>query len=67
MKNVGSILIAFGSPRLGLTEILSQEGESPEGVLSFLINTVPAQNVATVRTEEAVLISLGLLNCMRLG
>lgn len=67
MKNVGSILVAFGSPRLGLTEILSQEGKSPEGVFSFLINTVPAQNVATVRTEEAVLISLGLLNCMRLG
>jgi methyltransferase len=67
MKDVGSILVAFGSPRLGLTEILSHEGKSPEGVFNFFINTVPVQNVATVRTEEAVLISLGLLNCMRLG
>ena len=66
MKNSGSILVAFGSPRLGLTEILSQEGKSPEGVFSFLINTVPEQNVVTVRTEEAMLVSLGLLNCMRL-
>jgi len=67
MKNVGSILVAFGSPRLGLTEILSQEGKNPAGVFNFLINTVPAQNVTTVRTEEAVLISLAVLNCMRLG
>jgi len=67
MKNGGSVLVAFGSPRSGLTEILSQEGKRPQEVFSFLINTVPAQNVATVRTEEALLISLALLNCMRRG
>jgi predicted SPOUT superfamily RNA methylase MTH1 len=67
IRNVGSVLVAFGSPRLGLTEILSQEGKTPGNVFDFFINTVPAQNVATVRTEEAVLISLALLNSMKLG
>ena len=66
LKNVGSVLVAFGSPRLGLREILSQEGKTPDGVFDFFINTVPDQNVATVRTEEAVLASLALLNLMRL-
>jgi predicted SPOUT superfamily RNA methylase MTH1 len=67
IRNVESVLVAFGSPRLGLTEILSQEGKTPGNVFDFFINTVPAQNVATVRTEEAILISLALLNWMKLG
>jgi predicted SPOUT superfamily RNA methylase MTH1 len=67
MKNAGSVLVAFGSRRLGLTQIVKQEGKSPDDVFDFFVNTVPAQNVATVRTEEAVLISLALLNSMRLG
>jgi hypothetical protein len=60
-------LVAFGSPRLGLKEILVQEGKSPDDVFNFFVNTVPGQNVATVRTEEAVFISLGVLNAMRQG
>jgi predicted SPOUT superfamily RNA methylase MTH1 len=67
MKNAGSVLVAFGSPREGLTQIIGQEGKRPEDVFDFFLNTVPAQNVATVRTEEALLISLALLNCMMLG
>jgi hypothetical protein len=64
---VKSVLIAFGSPKLGLKEILGQDGIDPDTVFDFFINTVPEQNVATVRTEEAVLVTLGLLNMMRLG
>ena len=67
LKNVGSVLIAFGSPRLGLREILGQESEQIDDVFDFFVNTVPDQNVSTVRTEEAVLISLGILNLMRLA
>jgi predicted SPOUT superfamily RNA methylase MTH1 len=66
LKNRGSVLVAFGSPRMGLREILGQEGKKPEDVFEFFVNTVPGQGVATVRTEEAVLISLGILNAMRL-
>jgi predicted SPOUT superfamily RNA methylase MTH1 len=67
LKNVESILVAFGSPRLGLKEILSQEGKTPDDVFDFFVNTVPNQNVSTVRTEEAILVSLALLNVMRFG
>jgi predicted SPOUT superfamily RNA methylase MTH1 len=66
IRNVGSVLVAFGSPRLGLREILSQEGQTPSDTFNFFINTVEAQNVATVRTEEAIFISLALLNSMKL-
>jgi predicted SPOUT superfamily RNA methylase MTH1 len=62
LRNVGSVLVAFGSPRMGLTETLAQEGKTPSNVFNFFLNTVPGQNVATVRTEEAIFISLGLLN-----
>jgi predicted SPOUT superfamily RNA methylase MTH1 len=55
-------LIAFGSPRMGLREILAQENETPGNVFNYFVNTVPAQEVTTVRTEEAILISLGILN-----
>jgi predicted SPOUT superfamily RNA methylase MTH1 len=67
MENAGSILVAFGSPRNGLREILKQEGKAPQDVFDYFVNTVPSQNVSTVRTEEAMLISLGALNLMRFG
>ena len=67
MKNAGSILIAFGSPRMGLREILRQEGKAPQDVFDYFVNTAPGQKVSTVRTEEALLISLGVLNLMRFG
>jgi len=65
LRSVLSVLVAFGSPRMGLKEILGQEGKSPGDVFDYFVNTVPDQKVATVRTEEAVFISLGLLNAMR--
>jgi methyltransferase len=65
LRSVGSVLIAFGSPKMGLNEILAQEGKNPDNVFDFFVNTVPDQKVATVRTEEAIFISLGILNVMR--
>jgi predicted SPOUT superfamily RNA methylase MTH1 len=65
LKNAGSGLIAFGSPRLGLREILGQEGKRAVDCFDFFINTVPEQGVATVRTEEALLVTLALLDLMR--
>ena len=66
LNNVESVLIVFGSPRRGLSEILSQEGKKPMDLFHFFVNTVPAQQVATVRTEEALFITLGMLNEMKL-
>lgn len=67
LKSVSSVLVAFGSPRSGITEILAKEAKAPRGMSDYFINIRPSQNVATVRTEEALLGSLALLNMMRLG
>lgn len=57
-------LIAFGAPRKGLREILAQEDLKIEDVADFNLNTVPVQAVETVRTEEAVLASLAIINLL---
>lgn len=56
------VLIAFGAPSRGLHEIVKEEGLRLEEVSNFVVNTVPKQGTATVRTEEAILISLALFN-----
>ena len=62
LKTSHSVLVAFGSPRMGLREILKHENLDPKDVFDFFVNTVPDQQTVTVRTEEAVLVSLGILN-----
>jgi len=57
-------LIAFGAPKKGLREILAQENLKIEDVADFNLNTVPVQAVETVRTEEAVLASLAIINLL---
>lgn len=57
-------LIAFGAPKKGLREILAQEDLKIEDVADFNTNTVPVQAVETVRTEEAVLASLSIINLL---
>ncbi len=56
------ILVAFGAPSRGLHEIVQDEGLNLEEIADFTINTVPNQGTATVRTEEALLASLAILN-----
>ena len=65
LKTSSSILVAFGSPKLGLGEILKQEKLDPKDVFDYFVNTAPDQQTATVRTEEAILVSLGILNLAR--
>jgi hypothetical protein len=60
-----SVMIAFGSPKLGLQEILQREGTTPSDLFDFFVNFVPSQGTLTVRTEEAVGITLASLNIMR--
>jgi len=57
-------LIAFGAPKKGLREILAQEDLKIEDVADFNLNTFPVQAVETVRTEEAVLASLAIINLL---
>ncbi len=65
LKNSRSTFVAFGSPRMGLGEILKQEKLDPKDVFDYYVNTVPDQQTATVRTEEAIFVSLGILNLAR--
>jgi len=56
------VLLAFGAPSRGLHEIAKTEGAKLESIVDFVVNTIPEQGTATVRTEEALLASLAILN-----
>jgi predicted SPOUT superfamily RNA methylase MTH1 len=63
-RSARTVLIAFGSPRDGLKEILARENLKLRDIAHFTVNTVPLQGTETVRTEEAIYISLGILNML---
>lgn len=58
----GRTLVVFGGPRKGVDEIFREEGVE---VRHPLVNFVPGQGVESIRTEEAVLGVLAVLNYMR--
>jgi predicted SPOUT superfamily RNA methylase MTH1 len=60
--NAEKILVAFGAPNRGLKEIARFEGLSLEEIVDFVVNTIPVQGTETVRTEEALIASLAILN-----
>ena len=62
-KKAGAILVAFGTPTKGLYEIVEQEGLDLEEIVDFVVNAVPMQGTETIRTEEAIIASLAVLNC----
>jgi hypothetical protein len=57
-----NVLVAFGAPSRGLHEIAKDEGLRLETIVDFVVNTIPGQGTATVRTEEALLASLAIFN-----
>ena len=61
-KKANTILVAFGAPAQGLYEIVKNEGFNLDDVVDFVVNTVPTQGTETVRTEEALIASLAILN-----
>ena len=58
----GKVLLAFGAPARGLHEIAKDEGLKLQDVADFVVNMIPEQGTATVRTEEALLASLAVLD-----
>ncbi len=56
------VLVAFGAPSRGLHEIAKEEGTKLEHIVDFVVNTIPEQGTATVRTEEALFAALAVLN-----
>jgi methyltransferase len=61
-READSVLVVFGSPARGLYEIATDEGWRLETLLDYVVNTVPRQGTETVRTEEALLATLAVLN-----
>jgi predicted SPOUT superfamily RNA methylase MTH1 len=61
-SNAHYVLVAFGAPSRGLHEIAKEEGARLEAIVDFVVNMIPEQGTATVRTEEALLAALAILN-----
>ena len=61
-RNAKSVILVFGAPNQGLHRIVRQEGLELEDVADFVVNTIPSQGTETVRTEEAIIASLAVLN-----
>ncbi len=62
-KSSRNPIILFGSPAEGVPKILARTNDTLPSD-SFNINTIPGQGTETVRTEEAVLGTLALLNVL---
>ncbi|RLE83017.1 MAG: RNA-binding protein [Thermoprotei archaeon] len=56
------LLVLFGGPKRGIYEIFREEGADPDRVCDYIVNFAPFQGTKTIRTEEAVLIVLSILN-----
>jgi len=61
-KKANTILVAFGAPSQGLYEIVKNDGSNLDEVVDFIVNMVPTQGTETIRTEEALIASLAILN-----
>jgi methyltransferase len=57
-------MILFGSPNQGVPEILANDGFDVDKVCDFNLNMIPDQGVETVRTEEALVSTLSIINAM---
>ena len=63
-REANGLLIIFGSWKKGLYEIARDEGRELSTLADYVLNTVPCQGTRTVRTEEAVLATLSIINVL---
>ncbi len=63
-SNPRSVAVAFGGPYIGLFEICERQGVDADKLFDVVINTIPSQGTATIRTEEALVATLALLNAL---
>jgi predicted SPOUT superfamily RNA methylase MTH1 len=61
-KTADNILVEFGAPARGLFDIAKDEGLNLSEIADFIVNTIPEQSTETVRTEEALIATLAILN-----
>jgi len=63
-REARNVLVAFGSPRNGVEELLARDKLGIQEVFHYSVNTIPDQGCETVRTEEAIHASLAVLNLL---
>jgi hypothetical protein len=61
-RKAKTVLVAFGAPNQGLHEMVRREGLDLKSIVDFVVNTIPSQGTETIRTEEALIASLAVLN-----
>lgn len=66
-SNPRSIAVAFGGPYQGLFEICKRQDVDAGELFDVVINAIPQQGTETVRTEEALIATLALLNALVWG
>lgn len=66
LKKASNILLEFGAPNKGLFDIAKEESIDLYGETDFILNIIPQQGTATVRTEEAIFTALSILNLYRI-
>lgn len=62
LQNAEKICVVFGSAKRGLHEIAGLQGIKLEEIFDYVLNTFPGQGVRTIRTEEALAYTLGIIN-----
>ncbi|MFW9961309.1 MAG: putative RNA uridine N3 methyltransferase [Candidatus Thorarchaeota archaeon] len=62
VSNTGSVLAVFGGPDRGILELCDSQREEIKRHIDFWANTIDDQGSETVRLEEALTVSLGLIN-----
>ncbi|ADI32536.1 putative RNA uridine N3 methyltransferase [Staphylothermus hellenicus] len=60
-------IILFGGPHRGLYEIAEKEGFALENKVDKVWNTIPEQMVKTIRSEEALISTLAVINMFIYG
>ncbi|MBD3405460.1 MAG: hypothetical protein GF411_04900 [Candidatus Lokiarchaeota archaeon] len=62
VSGTGNVLVVFGGPHAGVSEILEKDRSALKDNIDFWINVIAGQGTSTVRLEEAIFAGLALLN-----
>ncbi len=66
-REAENLTVSFGGPYQGLYEICEGQAVDPDDLFDIIVNVIPQQGTATVRTEEALNATLAILNIMLEG
>lgn len=63
-NSVDTVTVAFGGPYQGLFEICEKQNVDADDAFDDMVNTIPQQGTATVRSEEALVATLAIMNVL---